>query len=146
MSSNKYTRAFAEANKLKVVRLTSGEDVLPIGPRKRAASKFNHLGSHAWYAGGTPAVWAVFVASPTAGGVGARLKAAGATEVRYRDGEVEARVPETLLLSLLDTVGGLCRPHRRIRRGPLSPERAAATIQHLQKAREAAKRAREDSR
>lgn len=110
VAQNRHVRAFAARNRLRFVRLEDGELVLPLGPRKRAASPTNNLGTHASFVGKD--TWAVFLQTRHPGLIAMRLRPHGC-RVLERDGELEARVHENNLLIALDAQGDALRPWRK---------------------------------
>ena len=131
--SDSHVLEFARANRLRHVRLSDGEAVLPIGPRKRAASPTNHLGAHAWHAGGT--TWRILVTTAHHGPMSEALRP-HVTGILTRDkGELEATCDEAHLIAALDAGGGLTKPWRR--RVPVSEALRAQQAQRLATLREA---------
>lgn len=130
VAQNRHVREFAEKNRLRFVRLPDGELVLPLGPRKRAASPSNRLGTHAWWSGKN---WLVFAQSPKAGALANALKAAGFLCL-VRDGEIEAHLDRDDLLTALDASGPAFRPWRK---RVISEEQRAVTSERLRRLRHA---------
>ena len=110
VAQNRHVRAFAEANRLRFVRLPDGELVLPLGPRKRSAAKLGNLGSQAWFCGGDS--WCIFFQGERTGDVVKLAKSQGCL-VRDLDGEIEVTLHEQSLMRLLDALGSRFRPWRK---------------------------------
>lgn len=130
---NDHVRAFAASHRLRFTTLPDGELVLPLGPRKRAASPANLLGTHAWYAGNL--TWRVFAQLAQPGRIAPLLRRHGA-RVLERNGELEASLHENNLLIALDRAGPAFRPWRK---RTLSPENLAAARERLARVRNAPK-------
>jgi hypothetical protein len=125
VAQNRLVREFAEKNRLRFVRLPDGELVLPLGPRKRAASPTNHLGTHASFVGHD--AWVIFLITREVSATAARLRPYGC-RVLERDGELIARVHENNLLVVLDASGSPLRPWRKRTPSPEQLERLRAQM------------------
>lgn len=110
VAQNRHVRDFAAKNRLRFVRLPDGELVLPLGPRKRAASPTNHLGTHASYVGSGE--WVVFALTNRPGLYAQTFRDHGAYVLEL-DGELSARLPEANLLPALDASPQSLRTWRR---------------------------------